>query len=554
MIDNNEITKLPDRETMSFDVVIVGAGPAGLSAAIRLKQLDSNVSVVVIEKGAEVSSHIISGAIMDVSAISELIDNWKSDPESPFHTVVTDDNHIFLTANRAVKIPKWLYPKIFKNKNGYIISLGHCCQWLAKIAENLGVEIYPGFAGAELLYENDKVIGVATGDMGLDKEGRFNSNSIRGMALLAKYTLLAEGAKGSLTKQVIKKFDLDKNAQVAKYALAFKEIWKIDQKFHNKGEVNHYLGWPLNDKAGGGFIYHAKDNLLYVGYVVHLDYKNPYLSPFNEFQKFKTHPKIVNILQNASRVAYGARVVNEGGWQSVPKVTFAGGAILGCSAGFMNNLRLKGSHNAIRSGKLVAETIIEAFKENRENDDLVKYNEGWKLSAIGKELYLVRNFKPLLEKLGIKTALMLTTLDIFTQKYLKFSFFGTLKHNNSDAKSLVKANQAEIINYTKADGKITFDRLSSIALTNVNYSPQPNHLKVKNYQIQKSIEYGEFAGPSTRYCPAAVYDWVKQDDEISYIINSDNCIQCKTCDIKDPTNNIDWQVPYGGDGPLYKQM
>lgn len=550
--------ELPEpRESMEFDVVIVGAGPAGLSAAIRLKQNNPELSVVVLEKGGEVGAHILSGAVVDPSGIDQLLPDWREESDHPFKTPVTDDQFLLLGAAGSVRLPNFAMPPLMNNHGNYIVSLGNVSRWLATHAENLGVEIYPGFAAAEVLYNDaGAVIGVATGDMGIERNGQPGPNYTRGMELLGKYVLFAEGARGSLSKQVIAKYKLDEGREPAKFGIGLKELWQVDPKLSKPGLVQHSFGWPLDMKTGGGsFLYHLEDNLVAVGFVVHLNYKNPYLSPFEEFQRFKTHPTIRPVFEGAKRISYGARAITEGGWQSVPKLSFPGGALIGCAAGFVNVPRIKGSHNAVLSGILAADKVAQAIAAGRANDEVAEIENEWRDSAIGKDLKRVRNVKPLWSKFGTIIGVALGGLDMWTNQLFGFSFFGTLKHGKTDAASLEPASKHKPIDYPKPDGVVTFDRLSSVFLSNTNHEEdQPVHLMVKDLELQLKSEHDVFAGPSARYCPAGVYEWVEKDGKETYVINAQNCVHCKTCDIKDPNQNINWVTPQGGEGPVYANM
>ncbi|MDK1384773.1 electron transfer flavoprotein-ubiquinone oxidoreductase [Sinorhizobium sp. 8-89] len=552
-----ERQELPERESMEFDVVIVGAGPAGLAAAIRLKQVNPELSVVVLEKGAEVGAHILSGAVVDPIGIDRLLPGWRDEPDHPLKTEVTDDHFLFLGPAGSVRLPNFLMPPLMNNHGNYVVSLGNVCRWLATHAEALGVEIYPGFAATEVLYNDEgAVIGVATGDMGIERSGEPGPNFARGMALLGKYTLIGEGVRGSLAKQLIAKYRLDEGRDVPKFGIGLKELWEVKPENHKPGLVQHSFGWPLDMKTGGGsFLYHLEDNLVAVGFVVHLNYKNPYLHPFEEFQRFKTHPAIRGTFEGAKRLSYGARAITEGGWQSVPKLSFPGGALIGCSAGFVNVPRIKGSHNAVLSGMLAAEKLATAIADGRANDEPIEIERGWRDSAIGQDLKRVRNVKPLWSKFGTAIGVALGGLDMWTNQLLGFSFFGTLKHGKSDAQSLEPAARHQKIDYPKPDGVLTFDRLSSVFLSNTNHEEdQPIHLQVKDPELQKRSEYDVYAGPSSRYCPAAVYEWVEKDGQPTFVINAQNCVHCKTCDIKDPNQNINWVPPQGGEGPVYPNM
>ncbi|ATN33660.1 electron transfer flavoprotein-ubiquinone oxidoreductase [Rhizobium sp. ACO-34A] len=553
----SEAMELPERESMEFDVVIVGGGPAGLSAAIRLKQVNPDLSVVVLEKGAEVGAHILSGAVVDPIGIDRLLPDWRDEADHPFKTPVTDDHFLVLGPAGSIRLPNFAMPPLMNNHGNYIVSLGNVCRWLATHAEALGVEIYPGFAATEVLYNDEgAVIGVATGDMGIEKNGEPGPNYTRGMALLGKYVLIGEGVRGSLAKQLIAKFDLQKDREPQKFGIGLKELWQVKPENHKPGLVQHSFGWPLGMKTGGGsFLYHLEDNMVAVGFVVHLNYKNPYLFPFEEFQRFKTHPTIAPTFEGAKRLSYGARAITEGGYQSVPKLSFPGGALIGCSAGFVNVPRIKGSHNAVLSGMLAAEKIADAIAAGRANDEPVEIENEWRSTDIGKDLKRVRNVKPLWSKFGTVIGVSLGGLDMWTNQLFGKSIFGTLKHGKTDAQSLEPASKHKKIDYPKPDGVLTFDRLSSVFLSNTNHEEdQPVHLQVKDIALQKSSELGIFAGPSTRYCPAGVYEWVEKDGEMNYVINAQNCVHCKTCDIKDPNQNINWVPPQGGEGPVYPNM
>ncbi len=549
--------ELPPRESMEFDVVIVGAGPSGLSAAIRLKQLNADLSVVVVEKGSEVGAHILSGAVIDPAGLDKLIPDWREDPDCPLTTQVKDDRFFWMTATSAIRLPNFLMPPLMNNHHCYIGSLGMVCRWLGAKAEALGVEIYPGFAAAEVVYgESGEVRGIATGDMGIGKDGKPKDSFTRGMELLGKYTLFAEGARGSLTKQLIAKFALDKASQPPKFGIGLKEVWEIDPAKHQKGVIQHSFGWPLNNSTGGGsFLYHYDDNRVAVGFVVHLNYDDPYLSPFDEFQRFKTHPAIAPLFEGAKRLAYGARAITEGGYQSVPRLTFPGGALIGCAAGFVNVPRIKGVHNAMGTGMLGAEHVAAALAAGRANDELVDYENGWRESAVGKDLFRVRNVKPLWSRFGTVIGVALGGFDMWTNTLFGMSLFGTRPHGKPDRKTLDPARAHQPKAAVKPDGKLTFDRLSSVFLSNTNHEEdQPVHLKVADMALQKSSEHDVFAGPSNRYCPAGVYEWVEDGDSVRYQINAQNCVHCKTCDVKDPNGNITWVPPEGGGGPNYQAM
>ncbi|MGR9294790.1 electron transfer flavoprotein-ubiquinone oxidoreductase [Rhizobium leguminosarum] len=552
-----ETTELPERESMEFDVVIVGAGPAGLAAAIRLKQVNPELSVVVLEKGAEVGAHILSGAVVDPIGIDRLLPGWRDEADHPFKTKVTSDHFLLLGPAGSVRLPNVLMPPLMNNHGNYIVSLGLVCRWLATKAEELGVEIYPGFAATEVLYNDEgAVIGVATGDMGIEKNGEPGPNYTRGMELLGKYVLIGEGVRGSLAKQLIAKFDLQKDREPQKFGIGIKELWQVKSENHRPGLVQHSFGWPLGMKTGGGsFLYHLEDNLVAVGFVVHLNYKNPYLYPFEEFQRFKTHPAIRTTFEGGKRLSYGARAITEGGYQSVPKLSFPGGALIGCSAGLVNVPRIKGSHNAVLSGMLAAEKIAAAIISGRSHDEVTEIETEWRKGDIGKDLKRVRNVKPLWSKFGTALGVALGGFDMWTNTLFGLSVFGTLKHGKTDAQSLEPASMHKPIAYPKPDGVLTFDRLSSVFLSNTNHEEdQPVHLQVKDMALQKSSEHDIYAGPSTRYCPAGVYEWVEKDGKDIFVINAQNCVHCKTCDIKDPNQNINWVPPQGGEGPVYPNM
>ncbi|TCD14597.1 electron transfer flavoprotein-ubiquinone oxidoreductase [Oricola cellulosilytica] len=560
------------RESMEFDVVIVGAGPAGLASAIRLKQINPEISVVVLEKGAEVGAHILSGAVIDPVGVDKLIPDWRDDADHPFKTAVTEDRFMLFGPGGSIRLPNFLMPPLMNNHGNYIVSLGNVCRWLAARAEGLGVEIYPGFAAAEIIYdENGSVKGVATGDMGIERDGTPGPMFARGMELHGKYTLIGEGVRGSLAKDLIAKFGLDANSDAPKFGLGIKELWEVKPEHHKPGLVQHSFGWPLDMKTGGGsFLYHLEDNQVAVGFVVHLNYENPYLYPFEEFQRFKTHPSVRGTFEGGKRLAYGARAITEGGWQSVPKVSFPGGALIGCSAGFLNVPRIKGSHNAMLSGILAAEKTAEALAAGRSKDNaLDAYENEWRDGEIGKDLKRVRNVKPLWSRFGTALGVAIGGIDMWINQITGgWSPLGTLKHGKPDYAATGKAKKFKPISYPKPDGKLTFDRLSSVFLSNTNHEEnQPVHLKVKDEALQKTSEYAEFAGLSARYCPAGVYEWLdsdgnsvpadaerKPDDNVRFQINAQNCVHCKTCDIKDPNQNIRWTVPQGGEGPVYPNM
>jgi electron-transferring-flavoprotein dehydrogenase len=547
-----------ERESMEFDVVIVGAGPAGLSAAIRLKQLDPECSVVVLEKGGEVGAHILSGAVVDPVGIDSLLPDWRAEDDHPFRTPVSDDQFYVLTEKSGIRVPNFLMPPLMGNHGNYIVSLGNVCRWLAAKAEALGVEIYPGFAAADLVFdEAGAVTGVITGDMGVERDGTRGPGFQPGMILSGKYVLIGEGVRGSLARRLIRKFNLDEGREPQKYGIGLKELWEVKPEHHKPGLVQHSFGWPLDMQTGGGsFLYHLEDNKVAVGFVLHLNYKNPYLAPFEEFQRFKTHPKIRGVFEGARRLSYGARAISEGGYQSVPKLSFPGGALLGCSAGFVNVPRIKGSHNAVLSGMLAAAHVSDALKAGRAHDELAAYEDAWRQSAIGEDLNRVRNVKPLWSRFGTIAGVMLGGLDMWATTLFKgWSPFGTQGHGKPDHACLEPAADHRKIDYPKPDGVLTFDRLSSVYLSNTNHEEdQPIHLQVKDMALQKASEHDVYAGPSARYCPAAVYEWVEEGGDPRFVINAQNCVHCKTCDIKDPNQNINWVPPQGGEGPVYSDM
>ncbi|PIW28420.1 MAG: electron transfer flavoprotein-ubiquinone oxidoreductase [Rhodobacterales bacterium CG15_BIG_FIL_POST_REV_8_21_14_020_59_13] len=550
------------RESMEYDVIIVGAGPAGLSASIRLKQMaaetGSEISVAVLEKGGEVGAHILSGVVMDPKALNELIPDWR-DQSCPLETEVKDDIFLALSETSGFRFPGIAFPPFMSNHGCYTGSLGAVCKWLGEQAEALGVEIYPGFPAAELIEEDGVIKGVVTGDFGVAREGSHKDGYQPGMELRGKYTLIGEGARGSLAKTLIQRFALSDGKEPQKYGIGLKELWRVKPENHKPGTVQHTMGWPLDNNTGGGsFLYHWGDNLVSAGFVVHLNYKNPFISPFEEFQRMKTHPKIRGVFEGAERLSYGARAITEGGFQSVPKLTFPGGALIGCSAGFVNVPRIKGSHNAMKTGMMAAESVFEALQADRQGDELTAYQTAYDQSWVAKDLKLVRNAKPLWSKFGTFLGIALGGMDMwFNYLFGGLSLFGTMGHGKTDAEALEPAEKHTKIDYPKPDGVLTFDRLSSVFVSNTNHEEdQPVHLKVADMALQKSSEWEVFAGPSSRYCPAGVYEWVKDENtgEMSFVINAQNCVHCKTCDIKDPNQNINWTTPEGGQGPIYVNM
>ncbi|WP_338549254.1 electron transfer flavoprotein-ubiquinone oxidoreductase [Roseovarius phycicola] len=544
-----------EREAMEYDVVIVGAGPAGLSAAIRLKQLDPNREVVVLEKGSEVGAHILSGAVLDPCGLDALIPDWK-EKGAPLNTPVKEDNFFMLGEAGKMRIPNFPMPPLMNNHGNYIVSMGNVCRWMAEQAEAMGIEIFPGMACSEIVYgENGEVKGVVAGEFGKEADGTPGPSYEPGMELHGKYVFLSEGVRGSLSKEVIAKYDLAKGKEPQKFGIGMKEIWEIDPDKHKEGSVTHTMGWPLGKNAGGGsFIYHLENNQVYVGFVVHLNYKNPHLFPYMEFQRFKHHPMVADLLKSGKRVAYGARAISEGGYQSMPKMVAPGVALLGCSVGMVNVPRIKGNHNAMLSGKAAAEAAHAALEAGRASDELSAYETEVREGAIGKDLKKVRNVKPLWSKYGLSASLTLGGLDMWTNT-LGFSFFGTIGHGKSDADATEPAANHKPIDYPKPDGTLSFDRLTNVSYSMTNHEEsQPAHLHLKDSAIPISVNLPKFAEPAQRYCPAGVYEVVEKDSGPEFVINFQNCVHCKTCDIKDPSQNINWVTPQGGDGPNYPNM
>jgi electron-transferring-flavoprotein dehydrogenase len=544
---------------MEYDAVIVGAGPAGLSAAIRLKQVDPDLQVVVIEKGSEVGAHILSGAVLDPVGLQALFPDWR-ERGAPLHTPVTEDSFHVLGQGGMMRVPNRVMPPLMNNHGNYVVSMGNVCRWLAAQAEELGVEIFPGMSCSELVMDGERVAGVVAGEFGRVPDGSFEGapgpNYEPGMELRGKYVLLAEGVRGSLSQQVIERFKLDADREPQKYGLGMKELWQVDPAKHVPGKVVHTMGWPLDRNAGGGgFVYHLEDNQVYVGFVVHLNYRNPHLYPYGEFQRFKHHPLIADLLQGGRRISYGARAINEGGWQSLPKLAFPGGMLLGCAAGMVNVPRIKGNHNAMLSGLHAAEEVARAIKAGREGDVLEEYDAAVRSGAIARDLKAVANVKPLWSRYGLVASLGVGGFDMWTQTLLNRSFLGSIRHGKTDAECTEPAARHRKIEYPKPDGVLSFDRLTNVAFSGTNHDEgQPAHLKLRDPTVPIRVNLPLYDEPAQRYCPAGVYEVVEGNDGPRFQINFQNCVHCKTCDIKDPSRNIVWTVPQGGDGPNYPNM
>jgi electron-transferring-flavoprotein dehydrogenase len=549
------------RDRLEFDIVIIGAGPAGLAAAIRLKQLAPELSVGIVEKGSEAGAHILSGAVIDPLALDRLLPGWRDETDRPLRTEVTSDRFHFLGPAGDLRLPNVLVPEVMQNRGNFVGSLGNVVRYLAAKAESMGVDIFPGFAGAEVLYgTNGEVLGIVTGDKGVARDGSCKKSYAPGIELRGKYTFIAEGARGSLAQEIIARYKLDAACEPQKYGIGLKELWQIDPARHEPGRVQHTFGWPLDNRTGGGsFLYHFEDHQVAVGFVVHLNYRNPTLSPFDEFQRFKTHPLIAPTFAGGRRISYGARALTEGGWQSVPKLCFPGGVLVGCAAGFMNVPRIKGSHNAMLSGILAAQEAVAALTAGRAQDELDGYDKSWRASVIGNDLYKARNVKPLWTRFGTIGGIVLSGLDMWATQILGATPFGTLRHGTPDCASLQPLSETTPLQYPKPDGVLTFDRLSSVFVSSTNHEEnQPVHLRLKDPEVPIAWNLPRYGEPARLYCPAAVYEVVYDDDQNRtnprFVINAQNCVHCKTCDIKDPAQNITWVPPEGGGGPNYPNM
>ncbi|MFN4061712.1 MAG: electron transfer flavoprotein-ubiquinone oxidoreductase [Paracoccus hibiscisoli] len=551
MTDQTDIS----RESMEYDVVIVGAGPAGLSAAIRLKQVDPDLSVVVLEKGSEVGAHILSGAVLDPCGLDRLIPDWK-ERGAPLTTPVTEDNFYVLGEAGQVRVPNWPMPPLMSNHGNYIVSMGNVCRWLAEQAEALGVEIFPGMAASAVVWEGDRVKGVVAGEFGRNPDGTPGDGYEPGMELHGKYVFIAEGVRGSLAKQIDARLNLSATGDPQKYGLGMKEIWEVSPEKFKQGRVVHTMGWPLGKNAGGGsFIYHFENNQVLVGFVVHLNYENPHLYPYMEFQRFKHHPMVAELLEGGKRISYGARAISEGGWQSLPQLSFDGGVLLGCSAGMVNVPRIKGNHNAMLSGIEAADAAAAAIKAGREGDRLTDYDAAVRTGDIGKDLKKVRNVKPIWSRMGLSASLMLGAVDMWTANLTGWNPLGTWSHGKSDAAATGKAADHKPIDYPRPDGKLSFDRLTNVAFSFTNHEEhQPCHLRLRDASVPIAVNLPVYAEPAQRYCPAGVYEVVEDAQGSRFVINFQNCVHCKTCDIKDPSQNIVWTTPQGGDGPNYPNM